>query len=76
MDKFDYDGIAPLGFNLLNGLGTPLHDAAYMGRLELVQVLLEGGASKDIKDTAGQLPYEVARRWGHKEVVSPMSGGG
>lgn len=41
-------------------LGTPLHEAAALGKLETVKLLLERGASPLIRDSLGDTPRERA----------------
>ena len=40
---------------------TPLFYAVRRGRADLVELLLNGGASKCLRDTRGRLPIELAR---------------
>lgn len=47
------------------GIGTPLHDAAAVGDLEVIQLLLDYGADNLAKDTRGRLAYERAQAKGH-----------
>ena len=43
---------------------TPLHQAAWKGRAECVARLLAAGARKDLRNSAGQLPFDVrAAAW-------------
>jgi ankyrin repeat protein len=42
---------------------TALHYAAKLGNVELIQFLLELGASRNTKNTAGESPYDIALRW-------------
>ncbi len=48
---------------------TPLHWAAYAGRLEMVKLLLEHGADVRSRDKWNQAPLYDASRAGHLEVV-------
>ena len=43
-----------------NGNATPLHLASYFKRLEIVRVLLDNGASIDMKNGAGKTPLQIA----------------
>lgn len=47
---------------------TPLHDAASNGSLEVVELLLDRGASAIAKDLQGQAPLHVLQQW--RETVS------
>ena len=40
---------------------TPLHLASAANHITVVQVLLAAGAKRDIKDSEGKVPFEVAR---------------
>lgn len=51
------------------GLGTPLHDAAANGDMEVVQELVESGADPCIQDTLGELPHERAQANNHGLVA-------
>ena len=45
-----------------NKLGdTALHNAAYKGAVELVQLLLEKGANKAVRNNNGETPYDLAK---------------
>ena len=46
---------------------TPLHNAAYNGRLEVVQLLLRHGADKELKDSDGEKPVDIVCRYGDKQ---------
>lgn len=48
---------------------TPLHEAAISGRVEIVQALLEGGASIDVKTKTGKTALCLAARKGHKDCI-------
>ena len=43
-----------------NDNATPLHLASYFKRLEIVRVLLDNGASIDMKNGAGKTPLQIA----------------
>lgn len=51
------------------GLGTPLHDAAAVGDLSVVQTLLAHDASILAKDTRGKLPFQRAEANGHDVIA-------
>ncbi|OAF69802.1 hypothetical protein A3Q56_02461 [Intoshia linei] len=45
---------------------TPLHQAAMMGSIESIKLLLRNGSRTDIKDNANHLPEEFAKIWSNK----------
>lgn len=47
------------------GLGSPLHDAAASGDLNVLRLLLDHGADILLRDTRGHLPYERAQSNNH-----------
>jgi ankyrin repeat protein len=47
---------------------TALHYAAKLGNVELLRFLLELGAVRGTKNTAGESPYDIALRWGSKDA--------
>lgn len=51
------------------GLGAPLHRATELGKLDVVQHLLEKQADRDIKDSKGRTPLDIARNMGHKDLI-------
>jgi ankyrin repeat protein len=46
------------------GGNTALHYAAKIGNVELIRILLDLGASRGTKNTAGESPSDIAARWG------------
>lgn len=48
---------------------TPLHKAAFAGYPDIVQALLRGGVDTQSLNNLGQKAVEVARLYGHTEVV-------
>ncbi|XP_050364977.1 protein VAPYRIN-LIKE-like [Argentina anserina] len=48
---------------------TPLHRAAFKGRIECVKVLLNHGAQLDVVDNAGYTPLHCAVEAGHVQVA-------
>jgi ankyrin repeat protein len=51
-----------------NGL-TPLHDAAQIGHLEMVKIILEYAIDKNPEDNDGVTPLHDAAQIGHLEIV-------
>ncbi|KAL9124008.1 MAG: hypothetical protein Q9217_006618 [Psora testacea] len=54
------------------GIGTPLHEAAEDGKIDIVELLLAEGADPLIKDAKGELAIERARRAGRSAVVKQL----
>lgn len=50
-------------------LGTPLHRAAELGKVEVVQYLLSQGADVSIKNAKGNTAVECARQFNQSEVI-------
>ena len=48
---------------------TILHYAAKTSSTETIKDLLSFGIPKDVKNISGDTPYDVAKRWGNKEVA-------
>ena len=56
----------------LSGLGTPLHSAAAMGRLDMVDILLLRGANPRIENSLGKLAIEEAEYHGWSDVIDRL----
>lgn len=50
-------------------LGTPLHEAAEQGKLDVVRKLLESGSHPLIKDSSGNIPLQRAQKTGRDTVI-------
>jgi ankyrin repeat protein len=48
---------------------TPLHGAAFTGRMEVVELLIENGADVNAKDEDGGTPLLYVTLSGHKETA-------
>lgn len=48
---------------------TALHEAARLGRKELVQLLLDSGADPDPRSGYGLTPLALAAQMGHTEIM-------
>ena len=54
---------------------TPLHEATWKGHIEVVKVLLAGGADGNAKNN-NSTPLHLASYYGHTEVVKVLLAGG
>ena len=59
----------PSVVNILEGRGTPLHEAARAGHSRLIVTLLAAGADPSIRDGGGKTPLDRAAEAGHGETV-------
>lgn len=59
--KFILDNGGKLDTRDSNGW-TPLHEACYWGRIDLVTLFLSRGALRSQRNDAGDLPFDVASR--------------
>jgi ankyrin repeat protein/L-ascorbate metabolism protein UlaG (beta-lactamase superfamily) len=66
---------ALLNDRLPNGR-TPLHTAAYNGKLGIVQLLLDRGADPNATTNTGSAPLHGATLYGHEAVVKLLVAGG
>ncbi|KAL1869024.1 hypothetical protein Plec18167_008027 [Paecilomyces lecythidis] len=51
------------------GLGTPLHRAAELGKIDVVRYLISQGADVNIKDAMGQTALDCAAKHGCSDIV-------
>ena len=51
---------------------TPLHAAALLDHINIVNVLLKAGASVDTKDNGGVTPLHYATQFGHTDVAKVL----
>ena len=54
-------------------LTTPLHRAIEFGKIETARLLLERGASVEVKDWAGRTPLDVASGEQREEIIKFLS---
>ncbi|XP_059821838.1 ankyrin repeat domain-containing protein 53 [Hypanus sabinus] len=45
---------------------SPLHQAAEVGLLDCITTLVDAGANVKAKDGKGQIPFDLAKLWGHR----------
>jgi ankyrin repeat protein len=50
-------------------LGTPLHSAARLGRLDICRILVAKGADVRIRDSRGEIPLQRAEKGGWMAVI-------
>uniref|UniRef100_A0A8D0G3K0 Uncharacterized protein n=1 Tax=Strix occidentalis caurina TaxID=311401 RepID=A0A8D0G3K0_STROC len=51
---------------------TPLHISARLGKADIVQQLLQQGASPNAATTSGYTPLHLSAREGHEDVASVL----
>lgn len=51
---------------------TILHHAAQYGNADIIALLLDMGANKNIRNIASESPADVARRWNHPEIITML----
>ncbi|KAL5344143.1 putative hspc200 [Aspergillus crustosus] len=66
------DDLSMMFFSLFMGLGTPLHDAAKLGKLHVVRYLLTHGADPTITDLKNMTPLDYAVKFEHPEVAEVL----
>ena len=54
------------------GVGTPLHKAAELNKVDVVCYLISQGADQSIRDANGRTAIECARRLNQGEVVKAL----
>lgn len=57
------------------GLGTALHKAAELDKLDVVCYLISEGANQSIKDANGRTALECAQMLNHKDVIEALEKG-
>ena len=57
------------GFRLRRNGETPLHDAAYGGQKEIVELLIAEGADVNAKDRGGETPLDGAIKYKRTETA-------
>ena len=53
---------------------TALHGAAYAGKIQVVEALLNAGADKAVKDRYGDTALDDAQRRNHPAIVKLLGG--
>lgn len=62
-------------FHMYSGIGAPLHFAAGKGLLDSVKLLVQKGASPQIRDPPGRTAADWAKQYGHTAVYDFLSTG-
>jgi len=50
----------------------PLHFAVQMSRPAMIELLIKAGARTDVRNKDGLTPVELARKWGHANLVPAL----
>jgi hypothetical protein len=61
--------MAPSAVNILEGRGTPPHEAARSGHTRIIDTLLHAGADAEIRDADGKTALDLANDGGHEEAA-------
>ena len=48
---------------------TPVHQAASEGHVQCLKVLIDVGASIDLRDCRGNTPLDLAKLWAHRKCA-------
>lgn len=73
-NRLRFDGSEPAWSVFgVKGLGSPLHKAAALNKLDVVSKLLQHGADTDMKDTLGRTAKQLAEELGNEGVVALLS---
>lgn len=60
--------------NFMDDYGrTALYFACYQGQTQVVKMLLESGADKDIKDCKKRTPLDIAQKYEYQEIVALLT---
>jgi ankyrin repeat protein len=60
--------------NSRDGTGnTVLHYAAQTGKTDMIGILLELGANKNIRNIASESPADIAQRWNHRDAAAMLN---
>jgi ankyrin repeat protein len=54
---------------------TVLHYAAQTGKTDMIGILLELGANKNIRNIAAESPADIAQRWNHRDAAAMLASG-
>jgi ankyrin repeat protein len=66
----------PTLVNVMDGVTSPLHEAARNDRTEVARLLLEHGANVSLADGEGKTPHQLAMEMGHVSVAELLRGAG
>lgn len=58
------------------GMASPIHDAAFDGEIELVEILIANGADVDERDVHGYTPLHIAIQEGNTDVAKALINNG
>lgn len=57
------------------GLGTALHKAVELGKVDIVRYLISEGADLSIKDSNGRMAIECAQMLNQREIIEALEKG-
>jgi ankyrin repeat protein len=54
------------------GIGTPLHEAVVLGKIDAVNTLLARGADPNVKAYDGRSSFETAKHYGKEDILERL----
>jgi ankyrin repeat protein len=70
LDELQYERDLPSwNHEFFKGLGTPLHRATELGKIDVARYLLQNHANRNARDSNGCTPLDIAYRKGFQDLI-------